>query len=366
MEDLELKSDFLYSTKYPPIKPTSSILDIIKKNSNEVSSVQWVVDTTDSTVIELSNALWNNNNITSLELWDDYYTSSITDSSLSKLFKALKRNNCIVQLELHWCALISNKATKQLTDLISASKSLNFLYLGGCQLGHEFVVQIMEATKKRKCLTHLNVSYNCLGAVGATTLSKSLSGMDYLTHLDLANNKIDCEGLEALGKALGSHSTIVKIELGWNNIQEQGTIALAEALKCNTSLKVLKMCGNMVGDRGAASLSNSFIYNHTLQVVQLDKVSIRDEGLQALEKSLDFNYSLIELTVGDLGSPWEESVQRNRNPQPVQEIVEQDVAKRRTINFVSEVQQFPGLIVSIDREERTQYCIGHVDLNGQN
>lgn len=104
-------------------------------------------------------------------------------------------------------------------------------------------------------LQSLDVSSNCLGAVGSGAFAAAVAGNGTLTSLSLHRNNAADGGAAALAGALAAPGCVLRLlRLSNCHVHEPGAAAMADALRANTSLRWLDLCRNAFGQQAQEQL----------------------------------------------------------------------------------------------------------------
>jgi hypothetical protein len=190
------------------------------------------------------------NNFTDLELQNQ----SIDDQSCIELAQALKINSTIKHINLSYNQIgdigtialsqalnehiysinfshnqIGDEGVVALADKLKTNKHY-FVSLSHNQIGDKGMIALANKLKTNEILSYLDISYNKIGDVGASSLEDNFP----FYHLYLNNNYIGNKGAISLAEGL-KHLDIkyqaFVLLLNDNQIEKEGAIALIEALK---------------------------------------------------------------------------------------------------------------------------------------
>ena len=186
----------------------------------------------------------------------------------------------------------------ELPQLFGKSLELVDLNESICEFVHPLFLALFLALKVNTSLTSSNLSYNCIGDEGASSLSEALRVNTSLTSLDLSWNSIHAQGANSLSEALRVNTSLTSLDLSWNSIHAQGAHSLSEALRVSTALTFLNLYDNSIGNEGAHFLSEALRVNTSLTSLHLSSNSIHAEGAHSLSEALKVNTSLTSLDLG--------------------------------------------------------------------
>ena len=152
-----------------------------------------------------------------------------------------------------------------MSNALSENNGLTSLNLGGNRIGPTGAVSLAQMLQENPSLTNFCLSRNAIGEKGLLSISKS---MHKLKIVDLSYNYNVCGlrksvysavmnfiGVEALSNTIGSKMCLLEeLHFGHNNIGEKGCIILAHGLITNKRIKILDLSGNEIGNAGANSI----------------------------------------------------------------------------------------------------------------
>ncbi|EKX41020.1 hypothetical protein GUITHDRAFT_113027 [Guillardia theta CCMP2712] len=137
-----------------------------------------------------------------------------------------------------------------------SSNKITILSLRHLHLSHKEISVICQVLESNVGILSLDLHGNVMDAVGATSLSQSLSRCHSLRQLDLGgnqefNNNIGVDGAAALSRALQSHTSLELLHLSYNNLSPDGIRELYGLISRSSRLKSLDLEGNVkdVGNR---------------------------------------------------------------------------------------------------------------------
>lgn len=200
------------------------------------------------------------------------------------LANALGRGN-LVSLDLSGNHL-GPQSSKPLIHVLKSNPCLNWLNVGGNELGNACVREIVQAaTNTALPLVHLNLSKNNVSSVGAVAIGKLLPKMR-LKLLDLSWNGINGRGaqtlISAITKAIQSN-VLEEVHLGWNAVGSCSAIeGLARSLEKNKSMQTLDLKSNNIHEKTAVIFAESLFSNKTLSKLILDDNPLGRLGICAL------------------------------------------------------------------------------------
>lgn len=171
-------------------------------------------------------------------------------------------------------------------------------------MNDESVLLLMNGLQSNvnQTLTHLDLSRNRIGDIGARRLATLLDGGmsqdstisskdangpvgSVLVELILCDNQIRSAGAAAFGAALANNRGLKKLDLSLNSLGEEGGAALLNGLTQHTTLRSLTLNACDLGFEAGESLINLMRFNRSLDSFQLSSNDLngRDGGAALLD-----------------------------------------------------------------------------------
>jgi Ran GTPase-activating protein (RanGAP) involved in mRNA processing and transport len=139
-------------------------------------------------------------------------------------------------------------------------------------------------------VTKVLVSYNLLGAAGATVLCDALreSKVTNVQELDLQYNGIGPEGAKAVAAMAAVVASVTKVLVGSNGLGDEGTTILCDALRESKVTKVqeLDLSWNGIGPDGARAVAAMAGVIASLTSVSTAHNKITGDGAQQLASAV--------------------------------------------------------------------------------
>ena len=217
-------------------------------------------------------------------------------TSIPAFSQALAVNTSLTTLNLSGNCIGPEGATS-LSQALALNTSLTTLDLSVNGIRPEGATLLFRALAVNTSLTTLNLSGNSIGAEDATSLSQALAVNTSLTTLDLSDNGIRPEGATSLSQVLALNTSLTTLNLSVNGIRPEGATSLSQALAVTTSLTTLNLSRNSIGAEGATSLSQALVINTSLTTLDLSDNGIRPEGATSLSQALAVTTSLTTLNL---------------------------------------------------------------------
>ena len=220
-------------------------------------------------------------------------------------------------------AELGDEAPLRLAAALRTHASLRHLALDSSNVSAFGAQVLADAVVGGAGLSSLSLSFNALGAAGASALAAALpaSGLGVLRlsrveagaagataiataigradsalrRLSLDQNAIGNEGAAAIGGALVANAALLSVDLSYNRIGTAGTEALAAGVGANRALRELWLSSNGVGDAGAVALSAMLRNNTALRTLALWDSGVSCDGADAIERALRVNRALAQL-----------------------------------------------------------------------
>ncbi|GMH87327.1 hypothetical protein TrVE_jg12444 [Triparma verrucosa] len=138
---------------------------------------------------------------------------------------------------------------------LQVNKTLTHLNLSWNQLGAKSAMLLGEMLITNKALKWLDLGYNSLTESGVSVIFQGLEENRVLEHLDVTSNNVGPAACCTLSTALRGNKVIKKIVLSENPISEQGARAICRSLKYTVEGRDIMMRGCSFSKRG----SNAFL-----------------------------------------------------------------------------------------------------------
>ena len=164
---------------------------------------------------------------------------------------------------------IGVKDCQALSELLSQSKSLKELHIGGNDLPPEAVELIISGLGLNATLEWLWMTNSQISLLETVLMASLLNTNRTLVHLNLAECNIVSDGAPQLANALCTNSTLEKLDMRGNAIGPIGAASFAKMLLENKSLKVLNLQDDSIGEEGTEQLIDSLTHNTTVEELWL-------------------------------------------------------------------------------------------------
>eukprot|EP01087_Luapelamoeba_hula_P012330 TRINITY_DN3429_c0_g4_i3.p1 TRINITY_DN3429_c0_g4~~TRINITY_DN3429_c0_g4_i3.p1 ORF type:complete len:1705 (+),score=283.87 TRINITY_DN3429_c0_g4_i3:276-5390(+) len=159
------------------------------------------------------------------------------------------------------------------------------------------VVRICKKMKKNTHLKQLFLLGNITNA-SCAAISQLLSESKTLEYLNLSQTKIGAKGIEKIAKGIKTNVTLRWLMLTQTKhpqLNDVGINALAAALRDNNTLTRLELTSFNITNVGAKALAGLLLTNKGLQVLKLSSNPFTNDGMKDLARSLKFNTTLKQL-----------------------------------------------------------------------
>ena len=257
----------------------------------------------------------------------DEETRSLVDVEGASGTEQSNKTCTLEHIELTNCSIGPQEA-QNLAKALCVNTSVKTLHLSRNPLGDEGAKALAEILGENGAvssgtvnttLEHVDLSWCCIGPVGAQHLAQALCVNTSLKILKLSRNPLGDEGAKTLAEMLGGNgavssatvnTTLEHVDLSYCEIGPVGAQHLAQALCVNTSVKTLLFNNCLVYDEGAEALAemlggngaeSSGTVNTTLEHFDLSWCRIGPVGAQYLAKTLCVNTSVKTLKLS--GNP---------------------------------------------------------------
>lgn len=170
------------------------------------------------------------------------------------------------------------------------------LQLQGCELGAAGVTELVRGLEHAAALTHLDLSDNAAGDVGACALAAALPHT-VVEELLLSRNALGDQAGQALAAALvrKRKCAVRTLVLASNQLRDASAVAFGEALGApkpggNRSLETLDLSANKLRAHAVLALGDALVANGKLTALDLSRNKhIDTEALQAMAGLLRLN-----------------------------------------------------------------------------
>ena len=256
----------------------------------------------DRAAVELSVRLSKN---TSLE------TLGVSGNKITSVgFKALS-NSLLNHPKLVILNCSGNEAkeegAKSLSVLLKSKGSkLKSIILSGNKIKSEGAKHIGAALSCNPSLTHIDLSDNELGDVGANWIGEALVVQNNkLNRLGLAFNGITDNGMATLCMGLRCCSSLEAFDIGNNMIQNAGCVLLCNELT-NLSVTELNVAFNNISTNGIKHIASAILASKTIQSLDLSGNDIISDAADSiytmlLESMTLKKFSIDHHSIGDIG-----------------------------------------------------------------
>ncbi len=235
----------------------------------------------------------------------DLSSNSITSAGAHKISELTTCSPYLRCLDLGQDPITDGITPKALQN---CANSLRKLYAGRCELGPRGIASLLAPDFR--ALTVLDISYNELGDLGATTVARFLlrHGGRTLKELWMANDGINEAGALELAKGLAGSYALLTVYVCRNLFGPCGTAALLDALVTVSTEPMNEIsfseCG--AGDHAAEAVGR-LIMRRSCKCVRLEDNSITVRGAKAIADSIGSSATIITQlglfgnTLGDEG-----------------------------------------------------------------
>ena len=215
-------------------------------------------------------------------------------SNCIKSFKqGLGESSCIGELTIIDPSF-DEQTIKYLSELIIRNSNITMLSLSFCNLEHNGLAYILNASKgcpiQKLQLTTSNVQVD---DSNGPVLQEFIVGMPSLEALDLASNLLMGDiGACYIGQALKYTNSLRTLNLSQCGITSDGIMPLCESLEMNTSLTDLDLSCNNISNDGINYLSQSLTSNHALIMLKIKNCQFTEHGIKSLARMLFQNTTI--------------------------------------------------------------------------
>eukprot|EP00040_Diaphanoeca_grandis_P015826 m.81203 g.81203 ORF g.81203 m.81203 type:complete len:462 (-) comp25396_c0_seq1:137-1522(-) len=262
----------------------------------------------DDGAIAISRGMLSNKTITTLEMGNN----QLGDRAAQAVAKMLKANDVLEGLSLWKNGILAGGAKYLFLTGLAANSSLQWLGLGGNNVGPEGAGYIATGLSTNEGLQWLAVGGNNIGDQGALKLAAVLKDDGcILQSIGLGGNDIGDVGMTHLCKAMWTNTFLESVGLGGNNIASEGCEHLSEMLKANKSLRKLIISSNLIDDDGVRAIADGMAINDVITTLLMAGNPFGDEGAKYLLDKLTNNQSKAVVKVLDIhNSNMSEGIER--------------------------------------------------------
>lgn len=199
-----LDSSCEYSTSFE-MKPYSPAHIPERSFSSESLNSETSIDSNDSkSSIKLAEAKFNKNGTLERQTTNGITVPTPPTTTPTGL-----------QVLMLWNNRITRNSSQSMSDLLSATTTLEILNVGKNVLSNEFITNIKSSLKTNTSLTSLGLQSSHLSSDGVKTLSELLDfGANVtLQRIDLRDNNLQVSGLTALNEVMKSNKSVTRIDL---------------------------------------------------------------------------------------------------------------------------------------------------------
>ncbi len=175
--------------------------------------------------------------------------TKILDQGIVSIIGALFKNTKLSILKLSKLSSLNSvdeRSINAIIDLLNFNDTLTLLDISGNSFFGLGLTHILEALKKNKTLTSLNIS-NCSNDIQESEIQALISILKEtttLTSLDISNNNIGDNILSRYFKNVLKNSNLTTLNISKNNFKFNGAVTLSEELENNNTLVSLNISDN--------------------------------------------------------------------------------------------------------------------------
>lgn len=204
---------------------------------------------------------------------------------------------------------LSNKqqAIQALCDALKHLLSLTYLSALGCLADASSVTDsaFSEALATLTQLQHLHPAENKLETAGMKKLGPALLAMPGLQTLNVSSNLYrQLENSKALCAALLNAPGLTHLDVSWNELGAEEVAILAPALRCTAKLQQLQLQHNVLGDAGMVVIAPTLAQLPLFQRLKLSSNRLGAAAMAALQPVLASQggpLQTLNLSCNDLG-----------------------------------------------------------------
>nr|CCC52708.1 conserved hypothetical protein, fragment [Trypanosoma vivax Y486] len=234
--------------------------------------------------IALAAALRVNLSIKKLTL----VNNSITPLGAMEIARALSETKTVVHLDLGQnllgirCPGEDIRGGAVITELLKTGNVLKSLSLRDNKLTDQHVAEFAEAAIDNTELGYLDLSFNCIGYLGAVELANIISRNADLQEVNLEWNPFQTIGSHhILGEGLLLNNTIKRFNLSWDGLDDACAQLVGRIISENY-IEEIVIAHNRIGPAGAEHIAKGLLNSSALATLILDDNPLQSEGCAAL------------------------------------------------------------------------------------
>jgi hypothetical protein len=291
-----VKLEILALNGISDVKQLTELFTMLKKNGY-LTELNLALNTNIHilTFINISNALTANRSLKILKLTGIQSGVVQKDSSID-IFEIFFRNTCLEQVALHF----HNHQAKisQFRKTIQAAK-IQSLYLSNAIILTEKNISPIIISNSLYSLSIHSCEFSFEDVVD---LFQGLIQNKTLAILSLSNILIpystsDVSLPTELTKILEQNTGLKKLTYSHGSLGDKATMLIGEGLRKNTTLQELNISFNRVGNAGAVALADALKINNTLLSLIIKGNHIESEGIKRVLQTLQSNATLQQLNI---------------------------------------------------------------------
>ena len=216
---------------------------------------------------EFSKALKLNNGLQVLDLSENMLESQST----AHIFEALKQNISLLDLDLSWNRIQSDKLWRLLAKTLKANNTLEIFNMAKNGTGDAFFVRTVKQWKKQDGVKMLDVSENRLTIKAIKKLSIALCHNQSLEYLRLGGNQVGDEAIVwLLKKMLKKNATVKVLSLENIRITSEMFQTIAELQHDNDSFIIIYGTGHDISAHVVKLIEKLFKYMESYNLLPVD------------------------------------------------------------------------------------------------
>lgn len=209
----------------------------------------------------------------------------------------LTRIPYITHLDLSWNYL-GARGTGYIAEYVANDIFLEKLLLRGTFPTEEGCRYMTDALLSNTTLLSFDFGENKISERSCVFIEELIKKTTTLKELILDHNEFDEDGGKVIGAALAGNKTLIHLDLTWNHLRRTGAQAICKALERNSTLEKLNLSWNGLGKEGCKALAESLPKNDTLRELDISANRINLKSLGFFLEGMLRNESLITIKMG--------------------------------------------------------------------
>ena len=207
------------------------------------------------------------------------------NKGIGTLCSVLSLTNKLKKLDLSYNKLQTADIVRILKPLIKMTSMLNSFDISHNNITDRAAQHIAGLLSHTTTLHTLGLS-SCLQSTGAVEILKGLENISTLTTISFSNNRITDSEVNYLEVILCHNDKLKELDLSCNCLQAVGTIQILKQIKNIVTLKKLVIADNGITNEAADYIAVVLSHNSLLEEVDLSNNNLQEAGALKLLKTI--------------------------------------------------------------------------------